>query len=103
LGMVLFELLAGRRPFAPAADPFQLMHATLTAAPARLRAVRADVPRDLESVCLKCLEKDPARRYPTAAALADDLEHWLQGKTVTARPPSVWQRLVRLLPFCKPD
>ena len=103
LGVILFELLTGRRPFAPTADVFQQMHATLTEPPARLTAVRADVPPELESVCLRCLEKDPARRYPNAAALADDLERWLQGKPVTARPPSVWQRLLRLLSFRKPD
>jgi serine/threonine protein kinase len=98
LGVILFELLVGRRPFAPTADVYQQMHATLTEAPARPTAVRADVPPELESVCLKCLEKDSARRYPTAAALAEDLERWLRGEPVTcsAAPASLWQRLLHL-------
>ncbi len=73
LGVILYELLIGRRPFV--GDGFEdAMQKILHTDPASPRGLRADLPRDLETIVLTCLEKVPARRYPSAAALADDLE-----------------------------
>jgi serine/threonine protein kinase len=92
LGSILYEMLAGRQPFVPVTSHFDLMQQMVNKNPPAPTSLRPDIPRELESVCLKCLEKDPARRYPSAAALAGDLDRWLQGKAVTARPPSIWKR-----------
>src|SRR5262249_43889801 len=60
--------------------------------PPRPRSLDRDVDRDLEAVCLACLEKAPNRRLPSAAALADELERWLAGEPVRTRPLSLWER-----------
>ncbi len=94
LGAVLYDLLAGRPPFGhePTARAlFELFQEP----PASVRAARPEVPRDLETVCLRCLEKHPARRYPTALALADDLRRFLDGRPVTARAPGAAVRFAR--------
>ncbi|MFO0799717.1 MAG: serine/threonine-protein kinase [Gemmataceae bacterium] len=87
LGAVLYELLAGRPPF-QAATPALTLQLVLTADPVPLRRLQPGTPRDLETVALKCLEKVPARRYPSAAALADDLDRFRAGLPVVARPVS---------------
>ncbi len=95
LGATLYELLTGRPPFeAESWDRTiqQVLHDEPTP-PARLRP---DVPADVETICLKCLEKEPARRYSTAAELADDLGRFLDGKPVTAVPIGSKERLARL-------
>ncbi len=94
LGAVLYELLTRCKPFdGPSeADCLRLI---LSSDPVRPRRVRSEIRRDLEAICLKCLEKDPKRRYATAGALAADLERYLAGAPTQARPLPTYQRLVR--------
>jgi serine/threonine protein kinase len=98
LGAILYELLAGRRPFTGGTIMETLMQVR-EHQPEPPSRWRAEVPRDLDAICLKCLAKDPQRRYSTAAVLADDLERFLAGQAVTARPPGAWDRLRQLFSF----
>jgi eukaryotic-like serine/threonine-protein kinase len=94
LGVILYQCLTGTVPFDDP-DPWSLIRCVLEDAPEAPRARAPRVPRDLELICLKCLEKEPHHRYPTAAALADDLCRFLNGETVTVRPIGMATRLVR--------
>jgi tetratricopeptide (TPR) repeat protein len=85
LGAILYELLTGSRPFR-GTTLIDTVHAVQTAAPRPPRKIRGDIPEDLEAICLKCLEKEPARRYAGAQALAADLNRFLGGLPVEARP-----------------
>ncbi len=84
LGAVLYECLTGQAP-SRAATSFDTLLVTLHKEPERPRVLNSRLARDLETVCLKCLEKEPRRRYASAEALADDLERWLRGEPVRAR------------------
>lgn len=87
LGATLYALLTGGPPF-PAATVLEMFDALRQREPVRPSAIVAGVPRDLETICLTCLNKQPADRYPSAEALADDLERWLDGRPIQARRAS---------------
>ncbi len=94
LGAILYELLTGRPPFREE-TPLDTVMKVLSAEPPLPRALNRKVPRDLELVCLKCLARDPGDRYPSAAALAEELGRFLKGDPIQVRPPSVFDRLKR--------
>ncbi len=84
LGVILFELLTGRLPFA-AGTVVATLKLVLEAEPPRPRALNPSVDADLQTICLKCLEKDPSRRYRSAEALAEDLDRWREHRPIQAR------------------
>ena len=93
LGVILYELLTGQRPFRGPSE-IETLRQVLGDEPTALRTVRADVPRDLEAICLRCLDKNPRKRYPTAAELATDLRRFLAGEPTIARPLTRVQRML---------
>src|SRR6266436_124599 len=91
LGAVLYQLLAGQPPFT-GGTPFETVRLLLETEPRQPCLLNPKVDRDLSTICLKCLEKDPKRRYSSALALAEDLEHWLRHEPIRARHAGIFTR-----------
>jgi tetratricopeptide (TPR) repeat protein len=94
LGAILYELLTGRPPFL-ADSPHATLRLVCTTDPVPARTLAPATPRDLEAIALACLQRNPARRYPSARALADDLGRFIEGRAVKARPLNAFERIGR--------
>ncbi|MFO0808821.1 MAG: protein kinase [Gemmataceae bacterium] len=94
IGAILYEMLTGRPPFR-ADSVLETLRQVQEVEPVPPKRLNAAVPRDLETVCLKCLQKEPTRRYASAEALAADLLAWLDSRPVTARPIGIAERAMR--------
>ncbi|MCA9145532.1 MAG: protein kinase, partial [Planctomycetales bacterium] len=94
IGALLYELLTDTPPF-ESSSIIETLHRVAESEPTNPRTLNSAVDRDLHAIVLKCLEKLPERRYDSAAALAEDLQNWLKGTTVSARPVSSTQRLFK--------
>src|SRR5262249_26821338 len=94
LGAILYECLTGQPPF-KAATMLETLDLVRTQEPPPPSHVHAGVPRQLETICVKCLEKSPAARYASADDLADDLRRYLDGLSILARPTPPWRRALR--------
>jgi CHASE3 domain sensor protein len=93
LGAMLYRLLAGRTPF-EGSSTVETLQLVISGAPVPVKRLRPSCPRDLDTICLKCLEKSPANRYLTAAELAEDLRRFLKGEPITARAATSLEQVV---------
>src|SRR5262249_21138180 len=91
LGAVLYQLLTGHPPFA-GGTTYETIKLVLDSEPRQPRLLNPKIDRDISTICLKCLEKDPKRRYSSALALAEDLEHWLKHEPILARHTGIFTR-----------
>jgi hypothetical protein len=96
LGAVLYDMLVGRPPVSPDGDTDEVLRRVRAEDPISPRLLRPAVVEDLDTICMKCLQKRPPDRYPSAQALAEDLERYLEGRPVRARPLGVVRRGLRL-------
>jgi serine/threonine protein kinase/Leucine-rich repeat (LRR) protein len=96
LGVVLYEIIVGKPPF-DTGNIYQTIYAVLHNEPEKPRKISKSVPHDLEVIILKCLEKQPTRRYSSAEALADDLKTWLEGGSISIRGDTWWEKLIKKL------
>ncbi|HEV3005811.1 MAG TPA: serine/threonine-protein kinase, partial [Pirellulales bacterium] len=94
LGAILYEMLTGRPPV-QRLDPLETLLAVISEEPISLRRLQPGIPRDLETIAMKCLEKSPRRRYAQAQELADDLRRFLRNEPIAARPTPAWERAVK--------
>lgn len=92
LGAILYELLTTRAPFL-GANPLKTLDQLRDCDPVPLRNLRRNTSPELETICMMCLEKQPSGRYSSAGALADDLDRFLRGQPILARPAGLWRRI----------
>jgi tRNA A-37 threonylcarbamoyl transferase component Bud32 len=93
LGVTLYSLLTNELPFR--GNPRMLLHQVMHDEPRSPRSLNDRIPRDLETICVRAMAREPGRRYPTAQALADDLRRWLKGEPILARPVGQLERVVK--------
>jgi WD40 repeat protein len=94
LGAILYELLTGRPPF-QAESILETLDQLRLQDPVPPRQLRAKLPRDLETICLRCLQKEPGKRFASASELAQDLRRFLAGEPIRARPIRAWERVAK--------
>ena len=94
VGAILYEMLSGRPPL-HGASPWEVFQQLTSHDPPRLRELNPSLPRDLETICEKCLQKIPSRRYASAVELGEDLRRFAEGHPISARPVSTFERCVR--------
>lgn len=93
LGVTLYELLVGRPPFC--GTTYEIVRALMEAEPPSPRSIDPRIPADLNTIVMKCLEKEPSRRYESASALAEDLRRYMDGELIAARPSTLRHRLIK--------